>query len=554
MIKGILRGGLLAVMVALCTAAAVPVAGFAQSSIPSLPVSPSYSGDFPDPAVVWDSSTGLYWAYSTNSGLTNIQVMSSPNLTTWSPIQDALPTLPSWASFGYTWAPSVARFGTTWVMWYTVRDDSSGRECISVATSAAPGGPFTDSTAGPVICQLPDGGSIDPNIFVDGANAYLVWKSDDNAIGQLTHLWAAPLSGGGTTITSTPVQLLSEDAVWQAPSMEGPTMVLNGGVYYLFYGANNWDSPGSAIGYAQCSSPLGPCTDWTTAGPWLQSDGSALGPSGPDVFTDAAGAPQLAYEAWNGCVGYPDCNRALWITPLSFAGGVPQPGPPAPGPLSLLPGAGNNVATGATGSVWVVGTNPVPGGYGICHSTASGCVDVPGGGVAIAVGPDGSPWLVNSAHQIYRGTQFGWVRYPGAATDIAVGANGSLWALGTNPVPGGYGIYSWTGGGWAGVPGAGLAIAVGPDGSAWVVNSGDQIFHRNSSGWLLYPGAATDIAVGTNGSPWIIGTNPVAGGYGIYNWSGGGWAPLSGGGGVSVGPGASGAPAVINSVHQIYAG
>jgi Glycosyl hydrolases family 43 len=473
------RGGLAAVMAALFIVPAAPVAASGQGVTSSLPASPSYSGDFPDPTVVWDGSTASYWAYSTQHGLTNVQVMSSPNLTTWSPIQEALPTLPAWAAFGYTWAPSVAEFGSTWVMWYTTRETSSGRQCLSVATASAPGGPFTDSSAAPVICQLNDGGSIDANIFVDGTNAYLLWKSDDNALGQLTHLWASRLSSDGVTIASNPVQVLSEDASWQAPAMEGPTMVQNAGVYYLFYGANNWDSAGAGIGYAECGTPLGPCTDWTTLRPWLQSSGSALGPSGPDVFTDASGATRLAYHAWDGCVGYPNCNRALWITPLSFAGGVPQPSPPPPGPLSLLPGSANNIAMGASGSLWVVGTNPVRGGYGIYHWTSSGWAVAPGGAVAIAVGPDGSPWVVNSAHNIYRGTRYGWVVYPGAAIDIAMGATGSLWVIGVNPVPGGYGI---------------------------------------------------------------------------YNWVAGHWAPLSGGGGVSVGPGAGAAPEVLNSVHQIYAG
>jgi hypothetical protein len=195
---------------------------------------------------------------------------------------------------------------------------------LSVATAAAPGGPFTDRSSGPAICQLGHGGSIDANVFVNGTSTYLLWKSDDNALGHLTHLWAAHLARNGLRITSTPVQVLSEDAGWQAPAMEGPTMIVNGGVYYLFYGAGNWDSSGAAIGYATCSTPLGPCTDRTMSSAWLASYGNALGPSGPNVFTDAVGSTRFAYHAWDGCVGYPNCNRALWIGGLTFAGGVPQ--------------------------------------------------------------------------------------------------------------------------------------------------------------------------------------------------------------------------------------
>lgn len=283
------------------------------------PASPSYVNDFPDPAVLWDAGTKSYWAYSTQHGSTNIQVMSSPDLTAWSSVGDALPTLPSWASPGYTWAPTVAEFGTTWVMWYTTRQSSSGRQCLSVATAAVAGGQFQDPSSGPAICQLSDGGSIDADIFFDGTAPYLLWKSDDNALGQPTHIWAAPLLSGGTVVGSNWTEVLSEDAAWQHPAVEGPTMVATGGTYYLFYGASNWDSSSAGIGYATCKSPLGPCRDRTTSGPWLGSYGRALGPSGADVFVDNANATRLAYHAWYRCVGYANgCSRALWIGHLSF--------------------------------------------------------------------------------------------------------------------------------------------------------------------------------------------------------------------------------------------
>jgi beta-xylosidase len=245
---------------------AVPTA-YAQSTPNNPPSTPSYPGDFPDPAVVWDARTGSYWAYATQHGTTNVQVMSSPDLASWSTIGDALQTLPPWASPGHTWAPSVAEFGTTWVLWYTTRQASSNRQCLSVATASSPAGPFTDGSTAPDNCQLSDGGSIDANIFVDATTPYLLWKSDSNALRRPTHLWAARLLNGGTVVSSTWKVLLSEDAAWQYPAMEGPTMVASGGKYYLFYGAGNWDSTTAAIGYATCRKPLGPCRDRTTFGP-----------------------------------------------------------------------------------------------------------------------------------------------------------------------------------------------------------------------------------------------------------------------------------------------
>jgi hypothetical protein len=227
--------------------------------------------------------------------------------------------------------------------------------------------------------------------------------------------------------------------------------------------------------------------------------------------------------------------------------------PPTQPTFRLLPGLATDIAGVANGSVWVVATNPVPGGFGICRWTGSGWAHVPGGAVRIAVGPDRMPWVTNSDHHIYHWTGSRWTLYPGLATDIAVGADGSVWVVATNPVLGGYGICRWTGNGWAHVPGGAVRIAVGPDGMPWVTNSDDHIYRWTGSTWSLYPGLATDIAVGANSSVWVVGTNPVPGGYGIHRWTGRAWEAVPGGA-VSITIGTDGEPWVTNSAKQIWAG
>lgn len=159
---------------------------------------PAYPGDFPDPSVVVVGTT--YWSYSTGSAGRNLQVISSPDLKTWTAPVDPLPVLPGWARVGFTWAPGVMRLGGSFLMYYTVRDAASGRQCVSVASSDGPGGPFTDASPAPLVCQLTNGGSIDPSPFVDATGSYLLWKSDDNATGQRTHLWAQRLSATGRSL------------------------------------------------------------------------------------------------------------------------------------------------------------------------------------------------------------------------------------------------------------------------------------------------------------------------------------------------------------------
>jgi beta-xylosidase len=314
------------VLVSVAAAAALSV-GFTTTGGPAYAAgspfqTPAYAGDFPDPSVI--VADGAYWAYSTGSAGRNLQVMSSADLKSWSPPADPLPTLPNWASTGLTWAPDVVQIGETYVMYYTVRDTALAVQCVSAATSLSPGGPFTDESTGPLVCQTSHGGSIDPSPYVDPAsgNLYLLWKSDDNSIGQTTHIWGQALAPGGLSMAAgtSPTLLLSQAAAWQSPVIEGPTIVRNGTTYYLFYGANSWNSSSSGIGYATSRSLLGPYTNQSRYGPWLGSTGKATGPQGPMVFTDLNNVTRMAFAAWSGPVGYQNGGvRALWIGTLGFS-------------------------------------------------------------------------------------------------------------------------------------------------------------------------------------------------------------------------------------------
>jgi hypothetical protein len=65
------------------------------------------------------------------------------------------------------------------------------------------------------------------------------------------------------------------------------------------------------------------------------------------------------------------------------------------------PGALTDIALGADGSLWGLGTNPGPGGFGIYQWTNSGWTRVAGWAVSITVGPKGTPWVINSSNRIY---------------------------------------------------------------------------------------------------------------------------------------------------------
>lgn len=288
------------------------------------PRHPAHGEDFPDPFVL--RTAGGYFAYATQTGAVNVQVLTSADLVQWEHLGDALPGLPPWAASGHTWSPSVLERAGRYVLYYVVRHAPSGRQSISVATSDAPQGPFVDTSSAPFVFQLERGGSIDPSPFVDDDDAaYLLWKSEDNALEQPSSLWAAPLSVDGLSLSADPVRLLDHDQGWEAPLIEAPAMVRWQGRYFLFYSANWWESSRYCIGYATSRGPLGPYAKATTRGPWFRSTGEAKGPGGQEFFTDGDGALWMAYHAWVGDrVGYASGGRrALWLSPVEFRKGRP---------------------------------------------------------------------------------------------------------------------------------------------------------------------------------------------------------------------------------------
>lgn len=123
-------------------------------------------------------SGGRYYAYATQSGTSNILVMTSSDLVHWSRVHDAPPSLPAWASEGFTWSPSATETGSgEYVLFYAAYDPTLRVECIGRALASSPLWPFVDHSRQPFLCQSALGGSIDPYAFTDNGIAYLIWKS-----------------------------------------------------------------------------------------------------------------------------------------------------------------------------------------------------------------------------------------------------------------------------------------------------------------------------------------------------------------------------------------
>ena len=321
------RSALLAVVAALLGVVVATLAAPSAQAYPGAPwfkAGAVYRANFPDPHVLRIGRT--YYAYGTNTGGAYVPAMTSSDLRTWvarpayNPgpaistdpwFNDALPRVAPWAARTGpgkwntgAWAPSVHPVGGRYVMAYVaMRSYTPWKQCISVATSSSPLGPFTDSSRGPIVCSSDPHGSIDPDVFVDPhGRPFLIWKNEGVPGCCPTRIWSRQLSMTGTAFAPGSVarNLLTTHERWEGQLIEGPSMVAYGGRLYLFYSANSWNSTAYATGYAFCASALGPCSrPHPVSTPLLTSGHGLNGPGGPSGFVDASGHLRLAYAAWN---------------------------------------------------------------------------------------------------------------------------------------------------------------------------------------------------------------------------------------------------------------
>jgi beta-xylosidase len=317
-------------------AALLMTTGVAAAEPPFVPV---YTTNFPDPFIV--EHRGEFLAFSTNSRGANLPVASSRDLVNWAPVKDprqpgkqldAMPVLAPWVKEGRTWAPEVIQVGARWLLYYTAHYRQKDIQCVGVAVAADPRGPFSDSSAEPLVCQAELGGTIDAHPFRDtDGKLYLYYKNDGNnpRFKRPTHIWVQRLSPDGTALVGQPAALLRNDKSWEAHVIESPTMVRTPAGYTMLFSAHHygWENDqrlsAYAMGYATCTGPMGPCTD-APENPILYSyrnkeAGCLSGPGHQTVF-QAAKRSFVAFHAWaatSGCRKLDDA-RYMYIAPLSW--------------------------------------------------------------------------------------------------------------------------------------------------------------------------------------------------------------------------------------------
>ena len=165
------------------------------------------------------------------------------------------------------------------------------KHCIGTATSPNITGPYVPDPE-PLICDLPNGGNIDPNLFVDPVNGnyYLIYKTDGNSIGHggacgntaspvaPTPLYLQQLSKADlVTSIGEPVLLASNvnpagSFQYDGPNTERPSIAYRNETYYLLYNSQCYAEESYKVRYVSCI--VG--TDTTAAGGIAGCDWAAL--------------------------------------------------------------------------------------------------------------------------------------------------------------------------------------------------------------------------------------------------------------------------------------
>lgn len=313
-------------------ARALPV-GTLAAPAPGLPVLTSAAptpsaGDLGDPAILTVPAgvdgPARYLVFGTGDWPYNVPTAVSTDLKTWHRVGDALPVVPAWSAtdkfHSHIWAPAVRRIGNRWLMYITVPDRKSGRQCIAVTSSSHPEGPYSDALGSPLVCQSARGGSIDASVVVAASGDTLLWKSDGNCCHLPATLWSQSLSPDGLGLTGTAHALLSADEPWQQGVTEEPAAVPNSkGGWWLFYSGGFYNGPRYAIGVASCRTLAGPCTERSKI-PYAASLPGQRSPGGLETFVDLQGQLRVVFDTWTRPLG-PDgnyhCCRAIDLATVS---------------------------------------------------------------------------------------------------------------------------------------------------------------------------------------------------------------------------------------------
>ena len=273
---------------------------------------PLLDRDFPDPHVLATPS-GLYLYGTETAGLWNVQVAVTRDGVHAEHLGDALPTLPTWARRGKTWAPRVIAHDGLYLMYFTAWHEGTLDQAIGVAWSDRPEGPFIPYDL-PLLV-----GFIDADVFRDDdGSLYLFYAGCGETTGGI---WGQRLTPDGLSLWGLSHLKQSAWRLDEEGVVEAPCVFKHDGRYIMLYSVAPFDTPHYAVHYAEASAPLGSYRK--------PDDNTVLaGPSGPGHCDVTCLNPDesltIVYHAWRGPIGYGAGGyRAAYSAPLTWRDGRP---------------------------------------------------------------------------------------------------------------------------------------------------------------------------------------------------------------------------------------
>lgn len=206
-----------------------------------------------------------YWIFPTFSARYEQQVFldafSSKDLVTWKKYPRVIDTsIIKWAYMAM-WAPSIVQKGNQYFLFFSandiqskarngVRDDTLGG--IGIAVASSPEGPYRDYLGKPLINTFHNGAQpIDQYVFQDmDGTFYMIYGGWGHCnIAKLNDDFTAlkPFADGSLVREITPEHYV-----------EGPTMFIRNGKYYLMWSEGGWTNGTYRVAYAIGDAVTGP--------------------------------------------------------------------------------------------------------------------------------------------------------------------------------------------------------------------------------------------------------------------------------------------------------
>ena len=224
---------------------------------------PIVDGWYADPeGVIFDST---YWIYPTYSARYEKQVFidafSSKDMVNWQKHSRILDTSAiKWARMAM-WAPAIIKKEDRYFLFFSANDiqsklrngkadDTSGG--IGIAVASHPGGPFKDYLGKPLINKFYNNAQpIDQFVFKDTDGQYYIFYGGWGRcnVGKLNEDFTGLQPFSDTDLVK---EITPEGYV------EGPTMFIRNGKYYLMWSEGGWTNGSYKVAYAISDNVLGP--------------------------------------------------------------------------------------------------------------------------------------------------------------------------------------------------------------------------------------------------------------------------------------------------------